>query len=212
MKKILVLLLLSCFISSRAQAQDDGFRLGLRAGVSSTNLETENLFSSENSNNFQLAIENANYGYHVGLFARMGRKLYLQPEILFNSNSIDYKYTDLSNGETVSSILKEKYQYVDIPLMVGAKLGFFRIQGGAVGHIFLNSDTELTAIQEFTQNFKDLTLGWQAGIGLDLGRFLIDLKYEGNFNHAGEHIVISGNQYQFSQMPTRMIASLGFAF
>jgi len=81
-----------------------------------------------------------------------------------------------------------------------------------VAHVFLDSTSELFDFANYEQNFDDLTIGYQAGIGLDIWKFVLDFKYEGNFQKYGDHLVFFGNQYQFDDSPGRMIASLGFAF
>lgn len=96
--------------------------------------------------------------------------------------------------------------------MMGLKYGPLRLQGGPVGHLFLNSKSDLFDLEGYDQRFDEMTYGWQAGIGLDIGKVILDFKYEGNFNNFGDHIVFGNNSYQFDDSPGRFIASLGIAF
>ena len=196
-------------------AQKENFKLGVRVGVSTTDIEADDLLitNADAMENLRLGIAEANYGYHLGLFAQMRKKhFFVQPEVLFNSNSVDFKVTDLSSPESSPQILREKYQYLDVPLMLGLKFGALRLQGGPVGHVFLNSSSELIDVAGYEEKFDEFTYGWQAGIGIDFWQFVIDVKYEGNFQNFGNHIVIDGQNYEFDQSPSRFVATLGIDF
>jgi len=96
--------------------------------------------------------------------------------------------------------------------MMGFKFGPLRLQGGPVGHVFLNSTSELFDIEGYDQKFDEMTFGYQAGVGLDIWKLVLDVKYEGNFNKTGDHIVFAGQQFNFDQTPGRLLVSVGFAF
>ena len=112
----------------------------------------------------------------------------------------------------ISSIRSESYNNLDIPLMVGIKVGPFRLQGGPVAHIFLNSSSDLTAISGYSQKFKDASYGIQGGIGLDIHKVRLDFNYETNISLFGDHINIDGQPYDFDQRPGRLVASIGVKF
>ena len=205
-KTIMFAVLLSCAFAAQAQ-----FKAGLRLGLSTTSLDPQSIMTNDQS--LSIALEEANYGIHAGVFARISlAAFYIQPEVLFNSSSADFKITEL--GSSVDEILQERYQYVDVPILVGLKMGPLRLQAGPVGHFFINSASEIKdKVTNYQQTFDDMSLGYQAGIGLDIGKkILLDLKYEGNFSKFGNHINIDGNAYEFDQNPARIVASLGIAF
>ena len=95
---------------------------------------------------------------------------------------------------------------------MGIKLGPLRLGAGPVAHVHLNSNSELFDFDGFDQKFKELTWGYQAGIGLDLWKLVLDFRYEGNFNKYGDHLVFFGNTYAFDDNPGQLVASVGFAF
>jgi len=210
--KNLIVLALALFSFQIANAQ---IKLGLRAGMSTTDISTDQLLmkNSNNVKSFGLSVSEARYGFHAGLVARaqLGR-LYIQPELLFNSNSVDYELEDFSDTQTGTRILNDRYQNLDIPVMLGLKLGALRIQGGPVAHMFLNSSSELDDIEGFDLNFDEWTYGYQAGLGLDIGKLMIDVKYEGNFNKLGDQISFDGRSYDFDDRPGKLVASLGITF
>jgi len=190
------------------------FELGIKAGLSSTDLSPESLLIKDGDNTSKLTIAQANYGYHFGLYTRLQiANIFIEPSFLFNSSSVDYNLEEqIFDTGIVNSIKSETFNNLDIPLMVGMKIGFLRIQGGPVAHIFINSASELTSISGYSQKFKEATYGVQGGIGLDILKIRLDLTYERNLSNFGGDIDINGNPYQFDQRPARLVASLGIRF
>ena len=191
------------------------FKIGVRGGLSTMDIPANKLIV-KNKNDIQqlgLAVTDANYGVHFGMFmqAQMG-KFFIQPEVLFNSTSVEYELEDFTEAHVISTLKRESFQNLDLPIMVGAKFGPLRLQGGPVGHVFVNSKSDLLDVKGYSQNFDKMTWGYQAGIGLDLWKIIIDLKYEGSFNKYGDHMVFDGKGYNFDETPGRFIASLGIAF
>lgn len=211
MKK-LTLILLICGFASYAQAQ---FKLGIKAGVSTTNLEPNdlNLLDQNGAEDLELALKEAKFGVHAGLIFRgeIG-KFIIMPEIIFNSNTVDFEVTDLDNPSTAGEVFSEKYQYVDIPFLFGYKLGPLRLMTGPEAHLFINSSSDLLDFDNYEQNFDNVTIAWLAGIGLDIWNLMIDVRYEGNFSNFGTHIDFAGNEYEFDESPSRILFSLGLTF
>jgi hypothetical protein len=169
MKKYLLsaALLLALSISAKAQ-----FSLGIKGGVNYSNVNANNL------NNSSVA------GYQVGAFARFGGNLYLQPEVYVSSNGGKFQSDDNSYTGSV------RFTNLNVPLLLGARFGpqslNFRIMAGP------DYISNLSTSENFSQNFnsayndfghyKNSTLGYQAGFGVDLGAISADLRYQGNFN------------------------------
>jgi len=208
--KNIIALFAFLLVCTAAQAQ---FQFGVKAGLSSTNLQADQLIlQNENGTDaIGLSIKDAKYGYHFGVAARIGKKFYIQPEVVFNSTTMDYDLEGFSEN-IVDKVKSETFQNLDIPVLVGVKMGPLRLNAGPVGHVFINSSSELTDVEGYEQKFDNMTLGWQAGLGLDIKKFNIDLRYEGNFSEYGDHINFLGEQYSFDEQPGRLVASVGFMF
>jgi hypothetical protein len=183
-------------------------------GISSTELSPKSILFNNGENDMSLSIREANYGFHFGLYTRVSfANLFIEPSFLLNSSSVDYDLTEeIFDTGIISNIRSEMYNNLDIPLMVGMKIGPFRIQGGPVAHIFLNSASDLTAINGYAQQFRNATYGLQGGLGLDVMKFRFDFNYETNVSIFGDHITIYGDSYDFAQRPGRFVASLGYRF
>jgi Outer membrane protein beta-barrel domain len=206
MKKILLLIIALIIIPLAGQAQ---FKFGLRAGASTSNLSKETI----EVNTLEIVLKEAKYGIHGGVFVRahFSEKWYLQPEVLFNSTKVDFEVGDLKNG-LAPELLTEEYHNLDIPVLLGYKIGPIRLEAGPVAHAYLPAKTELDEIEDYEQRIQDFTLGYQAGIGLDIWRLLVDVRFDGNFQEFGEHMYIGDQQINFSQVPTRWVMTLGYAF
>jgi hypothetical protein len=98
-----------------------------------------------------------------------------------------------------------------MPVLVGFKVGFIRVNAGPVGHYFLNSNTELTDFKGYSERFKKMTWGYQAGITIGTGRISADIRYEGNFTNAGSQVNFYGQSYSFANTPSRLIVGINFA-
>ncbi len=191
--------------AAAAQAQ---IAFGLKGGVQ-TLLQNPNDITVGNTDTaFNFGVKDLKFGTQFGAWLRIGNAVYIQPELVFNSNRTDFKV-----GETPATeiIRTEKYQNLDLPILVGFSAGPIRLHGGPVGHYFLNSKSELTDFNGYAARWKQFTWGWQAGISLGTGRFSADIRYEGNFNKYGDHVTFFGDSYQFSNNPSRLILALNIA-
>jgi hypothetical protein len=124
---------------------------------------------------------------------------------------MSYTLAEYTDQQLIAKTIRNAtYRHLDIPLMLGFKMGFFRIQGGPVGNFLINELSDVTRTSEFDQKLKDATFSWQAGLGLDLWRFRLDTSYEGPLHAFGESFTLGGQQLQFSKNPGRVLITLGF--
>jgi len=213
MRRSALLILFSTFSITVAWAQLD---FGIKAGVSTTDVDVNslNLLDENGTQRLRLALEDARYGIHAGiqLRAQLGKTFLLQPELVFNSNTVEYEVTDLDQTGLAGEVLEEKFQYLDIPLLLGLKLGPLRLMAGPEAHVFIDSSSELLRFDEYDQNFEELTISYLAGAGLDIWNLSFDVRYEGNFNEFGDHIRFAGQNFEFDDSPSRWIFSLGIFF
>ncbi|MEM6320515.1 MAG: outer membrane beta-barrel protein [Bacteroidota bacterium] len=208
MKKVIFVFALAALFTTAAQAQ---FKAGIKGGVTTYNMKLGD-FLVTNGNaaeDFGLAVKNAKFGYQFGLWTRLGRGLHLQPELLFSTNKVEYEVTD---GNDVF-LKEETYANIDIPIMAGVKLGPLRAQAGPIARIFLGSDEELAnVIDNFQSDHDRLKIGYQAGVGLDLWRVQVDLRYEGSLRHFGDNISVAGQNFGLDNKAGRVVATVGLSF
>lgn len=207
-------LVIACMSSLPVMAFSQ-LQLGILGGISSSDIPNERLaiLNEKDVEAFKLSVENARYGYHFGAFLRVQiLNIYVEPTLIFNSTQVDYTLEDIIDDTGISTIRKESYQHLDVPLIIGWKFGILRLGAGPVAHLFIDSSSELYDVSGYRQKFDDMTWGWQAMVGLDVWLARLDLRYEGNFSKRGDHFEFYGRDYNFSKSPSRLIASIGINF
>ncbi|WP_298239364.1 outer membrane beta-barrel protein [uncultured Algibacter sp.] len=139
-----------------------------------------------------------NIGYHVGIFGKIGNQVYFKPELVFTSTKSDYASNTF------------KMEKLDLPLLVGVKvLGPISVFGGPAFQYILDSEYEGISINNIENDF---TFGLNFGIGLNINRVGIDLRYERGFNN-NEATFIENQGIIPSRLDTRpdqLILSLSF--
>ena len=195
MKK-LALIVLVTLSSLSLYAQKNG--VGIKAGLSSTQVD----FEGE-----QLVPSDAQMGYHLGVFARFGGVgFFVQPEVLFTQTR--GQFLEISSLSSIPPINYEaKFNRLDVPVMAGFRmLKVIRIMAGPIASF--NIDSSLKDAGTTVQNidFKKATLGYQTGVGVDLGNLSIEGKYEGGLSKFTENV----GSYTADNRLNQWVLSVGF--
>ena len=210
MKKLLIVIAVSLFAIQVAEAQL--FQYGLKGGIGFSNLKFSDVSGIEDGGDvYSLVTGDAVAGYHIGVQTRIKvAMIFIQPELYFNAGGaiVEQVY---ENGPT--ELLNINYNSIDIPVLVGVKLGPVRLMLGPTGSYVLSGENELTTLDpDYSMLSSSMTWGWQGGIGVDLSRFTIDARYDGALSKFGESISIGEKNYALDASPNQFIISLGFWF
>ncbi|WP_034040753.1 outer membrane beta-barrel protein [Wocania ichthyoenteri] len=177
-----ITLLFLVLISTATYAQTaSGF--GFKAGLN----------YNANGNYFESVSNNAenpdrNIGYHLGVFGKFGKQVYFKPELVYTSTKSDYANDDF------------KMQKIDAPLLVGLKvLGPISVFGGPSFQYILDSEFDGISINDID---NDLSVGLNFGIGLNLNKLGIDVRYERGFSN-NEAKFLENNNVGTSRLDTR---------
>jgi hypothetical protein len=131
----------------------------------------------------------------------------VQPELLFTQTSGNFRIK-LPSFPTQSPIEYEaKFNRLDVPVMAGFRvLRVIRVMAGPVASFNIDSSLKdaSNTVQEI--DFKKATLGYQAGLGLDLGNLSIEGKYEGGLSNFTESI----GTYTADNRLNQWVLSVGF--
>ncbi|HOW41697.1 MAG TPA: porin family protein [Bacteroidales bacterium] len=211
MKKLSIILF-AVLISLPAFSQ---IKFGIKAGASTNSLTMDNVkqIATGSSTYSVQMLEEAKYGFHGGLFMRVKLlALYVQPELLFASKSSAYKVTNVTTG-TVKDVVQSMNK-LDIPVMVGLKFGPVRVNAGPAGSLLIGSPKELIDDHNLKSNYAKMSIGYQAGVGLDiLKKLTIDLRYEGSLKKYQTQIEnLSGTTVNLDDRPNAFLFSLGLMF
>jgi len=211
MKKLLAILCV-VLISISAFSQ---IKFGLKAGVSTTSLDmaTVKTLTSGTTSYTVDALTEAKYGFHGGIFLRLSLLgLYVQPELLLTTRTNEYTVTNVQTS--ASSIVKQNFNKLDIPVMLGLKLGPLRLNAGPAASLLINSPKELIDSPDFKGMYNKMTIGYQAGIGVDLLKALtVDLRYEGSLKKYQNQIEnLAGTSVALDDRANAFLLSIGLMF
>jgi hypothetical protein len=213
MMKKFILIVLSVFIMLPAFSQ---VKFGLKAGLSTTNLKMADLKTLTSGETAYVvdALKGANYGFHGGAFVRFSMMgFYVQPELLFASRTDEYTVADADNPAS-EIIKKQQFNELDIPIMLGMKVGPVRLNAGPSARLLINSPKDLIDDPDFKAMYHSLTFGYQAGLGVDiLKRITLDLRYEGSLQKYQTQIQnLAGDKFTLDDRPNAFLLSLGIMF
>jgi hypothetical protein len=189
--------LLFVLSSLTLHAQNSGF--GLKAGLSSTKV---------NFDGGQLVPSDAQMGYHLGVFARFGGiGFFVQPEVLFTQTSGQFRLELPPMSSTSPVQYEAKFNRLDVPVMAGFRLlKIIRVMAGPIASFNIDSSLKnaTNTVQEI--DFKKATLGYQAGLGLDISNLSIEGKYEGGLSNFTDNI----GGYTADNRLNQWVLSVGF--
>lgn len=200
MKKI-TLMLAALLISSVMYGQ---FTIGPQIGYTASSLS---LNGSEIKANLQS-------NFVLGVFMRIGNKVFLQPEV---------NYLTQGNIFTIKNIGQQTVNLnsIQVPLSLGFKLLNFKVLklsifGGATANFVVNKNMGVSGAAQATgdylraDNFKNANYQYQVGAGLDLATFVIDVKYYGGINSLTNGSVTVKNGSISSAKPNVFMVTLGW--
>jgi len=200
------MLLLCSFLASGQ------LHLGLRAGIQSNDLTPGDVIGLGNSDG-SLTIQDASYGLHAGFYADIGiGAFFIRPEAIISTERVDFRLTDLDRLGVAGDLFTERYTHLNIPLQIGTRLGPFYILGGPSARLFVAGASDLFDLDEYEQQWEELSMGYIGGVGVQLGRIGVDLRYEGNLSSFGDHMRFFGQKVVFDDKPSRLLAGLTLEF
>lgn len=142
-----------------------------------------------------------NVGYHLGVFGKLGDKIYFRPEIVYTKTKSDY------DGD------KFDMSKLDVPLLVGINvIGPVNVFAGPAFQYILNSDFAGISIESVDNDF---TVGLNIGAGLTFGKLGVDLRYERGFSENEAHFIYTNitteGGSRIDTRPDQLILSLSLA-
>lgn len=207
MRKIICIIGIITFIAVQPIFSQISF--GPRIGISNSKVKVEENYTY-NGEEISYSTHDARVGFHAGAFARITiASLYLQPELLFTSSGGKIAVESEQRGREIWNLT---YNKLDLPVMVGAKvLKVFRVQAGPTFSLLLNSDARDVDLYETAENnYNNATIGYQAGIGIDIASLYFDLKYEGNLSKMGDSVSFGNETFSTDMRNPLLMIVVGF--
>jgi len=213
-KRIFVLALAFIAITSTASAQFLSY--GIKGSLTSSTVKFSNTkFTAESTKEYIAKQGDSKYGFQFGAFVRVKLlSFFVQPEVLFSHSQNEVLLEDVSANKVYTET--QKFNKIDIPVIIGRKFGPVRFGLGPVASFMLNeSDGLKDKLSDLTtettdNNFKNATFGYQVGVGVDiLKKITLDIKYEGSLSKLGTGIKLGDTKYNFDQRNPQWIFSIG---
>lgn len=197
------------------------FNFGVKAGYTSS-IGIGNFKEDINGYNMGSIKNDIANGFHAGVLFRMGKRVYFQPELLYNMQKNDYQFTinDITYDKKIT------FSTIDLPLLAGVKLFDLKIinmrlvAGPKVrfnaGSLSEFKDPNGNILPGIEDQFRKASFGLETGVGIELFNLLnVDVRYnliqnitkDIRLNNVGEEIKNSA----YDPLNTFLV-SLGIVF
>lgn len=206
LKSLMTMTLLVGILSiatAQKHSRADYFRIGIKGGVNLSSIKVASLSAN---------LENKT-GYQLGAFARIGRTVFFQPEVYFAAKEVN---VDVLNSLTTNQgVVGFSQKSLDVPLLLGVKLGPLRVMAGPVATYAISASTNPDAAVKsyFSGTTQEIinrsSFSYQAGVGFDILNLSLDLRYEGAMSELNNTVAVP-NGFNYSQKPSYYQATIGF--
>jgi hypothetical protein len=159
-----------------AQAMMAQFHIGAKAGANVIKIDGKSF-----KDQFR-------YGYHLGGFAEIGfgKKLGIQPEVLYNQYStvVDSNFSHIYQHALSNNNVK--LNYLSIPILLNYKLfgNFLTLQAGPQFGVLINKDK--TLLQNGGAAFKNGDFSMIGGVQLKLSSLRVSGRYVVGLNNLND--------------------------
>ncbi len=189
MKKIIVFFIaVLVTVSSYGQ-----FHVGPQIGYTASNL-------SVNSDSITNSLKS---NFLAGVFFRIGKKIYFEPQLNWLTQGSIFKYPTLGNLSPIEQEIK--LSTLQVPLNVGwriinLKVVSIRIFAGASANFVLNTTINNSGGTQadyekllLPDDFSKVQWQWNVGAGVDVLMFALNITYMGGINNILKDVSIDGN-------------------
>ncbi|GAB2791090.1 hypothetical protein GCM10027275_40040 [Rhabdobacter roseus] len=186
---------------STSYGQSKGFAFGLKGGVNLSKLSMGDVLTTRYDNNGNPYLNyngqevrdnlresyDSRTGFSGGVYARFGRHLFVQPEVLVSTKGGTFDIIQNNNDAPITQKVNVRYSSIDVPILIGLKGGPFRINAGPMASFRIGDDQRLRdAFRYYTSGsindaLSQAVYGYQLGAGLDILGVSVDVRREGTF-------------------------------
>jgi len=184
-----------------------GINFGIKAGYNANKLSV----------NIDSVSSEFKSGMQIGVFMRVGKRFFVQPELVYTLQGAEYIFNDPSN--TGSWHQKITIGSIDIPVLLGVKIfkgDKFNLRvnlGPAVSFVTNRQVKDLNDIAPGPVTSSEISsVNWsiQAGLGADLWMFTVDLRYQGGLNQVIKDVQQGTTTWNFGSKNNVFLVSVGF--
>ena len=189
MKKIIIVAALLLTVSFTYAQLNFGIKAGYTSSLGKNDLGS---ITSGTYNLNSVSSELSN-GFHFGAFARLGNKLYFQPELLYAMGKKNYTMSVKDANNTIVGTFDKNVTVstVDVPLLLGykvldLKVANLRVFAGPKLRFNAGSTLDYSTVRDgngfnttdLKRDVKAAQLGMEAGFGVDILMLALDFRYQ----------------------------------
>lgn len=197
MKKLVLIALLFSGVALTAQETKFGIKGGFNYGATG-DYETLSQIAGDASS---IIDGEEKSGFHAGLFGQFEiLGIFIRPELMYTQLNTEYKTIDY------------KVSKIDAPILVGVNiLGPLNVKAGPAFQYIMKNELE-NASFDIGDPENKITLGYQLGAGIDIGKIGFDVRYEGAFKENNSFAeTASDANVRIDNRPSQWILSLSLA-
>ena len=130
--------------------------------------------------------------FNFGVFLRLGKKIYVQPEVNWLTRGGVFKTPSISGISPINQEVSMKT--IEIPLLLGWRIinfgvGNVRLLVGPSASILTDATVDISNEDDLLNpikdtDFEDLIWGFNAGVGVDVLMFTLDVRYQMGLNEV----------------------------
>ena len=199
MKKTLLVAVLA-LMGSAAMAQS-GTGFGIKAGLS-YNKNGDLIGSVGDAGQDIVEGAEGKTGYHFGFWGKLDfPKVYLRPELVYSKTKSTYDVDGDSQDYDISKL--------DLPVLFGVKIvGPLHVFAGPAFQYILKNDLGDLEVEDVENDFS---VGLNAGVGVNLGKLGLDVRYERGFSENEARFIgnnITDIEGRVDSRPSQIIFAL----
>jgi len=130
--------------------------------------------------------------FNFGVFLRLGKKIYIQPEVNWLTRGGIFKSPEIGDYKPINQEIEMKT--IEIPLLLGWRIvnfgvGNVRLMVGPSASIVMDKTVSTGDESNFynpieESNLEDMIWGFNAGVGVDVLMFTLDVRYQMGLNEV----------------------------
>ncbi len=139
----------------------------------------------------------------IGAFVRMGKKIYIQPEVNYYTQGSIFKTPSIGSLSPLEQEISLKSLQVPVNVgwrMINLEIVNIRLFGGVVANFVLDKQVNTTSGDPndyetalIPEDFKDTNWQYDLGVGVDVLMFAVDVKYVGGLSNILNDVQFDGN-------------------
>ncbi len=218
MKKAILYIIICSVISINSVRSQDVI-MTFTAGVSpQQNPETHHIFVNRSSprSEFTFDLTEVKAAYFIGVGAKYNlMPFFIAAEALYNKREYIYEvsYTFPGFGRSEQTQIKtESMNVINFPLTLGVDLGIVDVTSGFLPQLIVSQDSDLTAINGYSQKLKHLRFGWHSGLAANIKDMRVGLSWQMDFNNYADHAYINEQNLTLQGRSSRILGTLSYQF